>query len=51
MLSVSAVRQNLTLLSLKDENLFFFIYLCDSLFAYIRGYATGSCCHFTETNI
>ena len=49
MLSVSAVRQNLTLLSLKDENLFFLF--TDSLFTYIRGYATGSCCHFTETNI
>ena len=51
MLSLSAVRQNLTLLSLKDENLFFLFTFVDSLFAYIRGYATGSCCHFTETNI
>ena len=51
MLSVSAVRQNLTLLSLKYEKFIFFIYLCDSLFAYIRGYATGCCRHFTETNI
>ena len=29
----------------------FFIYLCDSLFAYIRGYATGCCRHYAETNI